>query len=162
MPKSVRNKQNPKNAQSTLFKKLTRLLSGPIVNYRTQTARRLKRRQLDMYAKRFTSASGKQFKRMDYNPFAGLYGNAQNSQNRLERYVDFDQMEYTPEIASALDIYADEMTNHSFLSPLMSIDCNNEEIKGILNAPDKRSSTRLESLAASERAPAYVPSSCGG
>ena len=134
MPKSVRNKQNPKNAQSTLFKKLTRLLSGPIVNYRTQTARRLKRRQLDMYAKRFTSASGKQFKRMDYNPFAGLYGNAQNSQNRLERYVDFDQMEYTPEIASALDIYADEMTNHSFLSPLMSIDCNNEEIKGILNA----------------------------
>tara|TARA_Y100001937_G_scaffold128686_1_gene206846 strand:- start:19797 stop:21791 length:1995 start_codon:yes stop_codon:yes gene_type:complete len=134
MPRSVRNKQNPKNAQSTLFKKLTRLLSGPIVNYRTQTARRLKRRQLDMYAKRFTSASGKQFKRMDYNPFAGLYGNTQNSQNRLERYVDFDQMEYTPEIASALDIYADEMTNHSFLSPLMSIDCNNEEIKGILNA----------------------------
>ena len=133
MPRQ-KNKTNPKNAQSTLFKKLTRLLSGPIVNYRTQTARRLKRRQLDMYAKRFTSASGKQFKRMDYNPFAGLYGNAQNSQNRLERYVDFDQMEYTPEIASALDIYADEMTNHSFLSPLMTIDCNNEEIKGILNA----------------------------
>lgn len=129
-----RRKINPKNQQSTLFKKLTRLLSGPIVNYRTQTARRLKRRQLDMYASRFTSASGKQFKRMDYNPFAGLYGNAQNSQNRLERYVDFDQMEYTPEIASSLDIYADEMTNHSSLSPLMSIDCNNEEIKGILSA----------------------------
>ena len=129
-----RRKINPKNQQSTLFKKLTRLLSGPIVNYRTQTARRLKRRQLDMYASRFTSASGKQFKRMDYNPFAGLYGNTQNSQNRLERYVDFDQMEYTPEIASSLDIYADEMTNHSSLSPLMSIDCNNEEIKGILSA----------------------------
>ena len=129
-----RYKLNPKNSDSTLFKKLTRLLSGPIVNYRTQTARRLKRRQLDMYANRFTSASGKQFKRMDYNPFAGLYGSAQNNQNRLERFVDFDQMEYTPEIASALDIYADEMTNHSFLSPLMSIDCNNEEIKGILHA----------------------------
>lgn len=127
-------KINPKNNQSNLFRKLTRLLSGPIVNYRTQTARRLKRRQLDMYASRFTSASGKQFKRMDYNPFAGLYGNTQNSQNRLERYVDFDQMEYTPEIASSLDIYADEMTNHSSLSPLMSIDCNNEEIKGILSA----------------------------
>jgi hypothetical protein len=127
-------KTNPKNNQSNLFRKLTRLLSGPIVNYRTQTARRLKRRQLDMYASRFSSASGKQFKRMDYNPFAGLYGNTQNSQNRLERYVDFDQMEYTPEIASSLDIYADEMTNHSSLSPLMSIDCNNEEIKGILSA----------------------------
>jgi hypothetical protein len=127
-------KVNPKNAQSNLFKKLTRLLSGPIVNYRTQTARRLRRRQLDMYANKFVSASGKQFKRMDYNPFAGLYGNAQSSQNRLERYVDFDQMEYTPEIASALDIYADEMTNHSAMNPLMTIDCNNEEIKGILSA----------------------------
>lgn len=127
-------KTNPKNPQSNLFKKLTRLLSGPIVNYRTQTARRLRRRQLDKYANKFLSASGKQFKRMDYNPFAGLYGNAQNSQNRLERYVDFDQMEYTPEIASALDIYADEMTNHSAMNPLLSIDCNNEEIKGILSA----------------------------
>ena len=127
-------KINPKNDQSNLFKKLTRLLSGPIVNYRTQTARRLKRRQLDMYAKRFTSASGKQFKRMDYNPFAGLYGGAQSSQNRLERYVDFDQMEYTPEIAAALDIYADEMTTHSVLQPLMSIDCNNQEIKSILHS----------------------------
>jgi hypothetical protein len=127
-------KVNPKNAQSNLFKKLTRLLSGPIVNYRTQTARRLRRRQLDKYASKFTSASGQQFKRMDYNPFAGLYGGAQSSQNRLERYVDFDQMEYTPEIASAIDIYADEMTNHSAMSPLMTIDCNNEEIKGILSA----------------------------
>ncbi len=127
-------KVNPKNQQSTLFKKLTRLLSGPIVNYRTQTARRLRRRQLDKYASRFTSASGKQFKRMDHNPFAGLYGSAQNNQNRLERYVDFDQMEYTPEIASAIDIYADEMTTHSALQPLMTIDCNNEEIKGILHA----------------------------
>jgi len=127
-------KINPKNDQNSLFKKLTRLLSGPIVNYRTQTARRLRRRQLDKYANKFLSTSGKQFKRMDYNPFAGLYGSAQNNQNRLERCVDFDQMEYTPEIASALDIYADEMTTHSALQPLMKIDCNNEEIKGILSA----------------------------
>ena len=73
---------------------------------------------LDKYAKKFTSASGKQFKKMDYNPFAGLYSGGQNNQNRLERYVDFDQMEYTPEIASAIDIYADEMTTHSALQPL--------------------------------------------
>ena len=127
-------KINPKNQQNTLFKKLTRLLSGPIVNYRTQTARRLRRRQLDRYSSKFTSASGKQFKKMDYHPFAGLYSGGQQQQSRLERYVDFDQMEYTPEIASALDIYADEMTTHSALQPLMIIDCNNEEIKGILSA----------------------------
>ena len=127
------SKTNTKNPQNSLFKKLTRLLSGPIVNYRTQTARRLRRRQLDKYSQKFTSASGKQFKRMDYNPFAGMYAAGQNSQNRLERYVDFDQMEYTPEIASALDIYADEMTTHSSLQPLMAIDCNNDEIKAILH-----------------------------
>ena len=131
MPKKNVNTKNPSNS---LFKKLTRLLSGPLVNYRTQTARRLRRRQLDKYAERFKSASGRSFQRMDYNPFSGLYASAQNSQNRLERYVDFDQMEYTPEIASAIDIYADEMTTHSSLQPLMTIDCSNDEIKSVLNA----------------------------
>ena len=43
-------------------------------------------------------------------------------------------MEYTPEIASALDIYADEMTTSSELSPLLTIDCPNEEIKSILKS----------------------------
>jgi hypothetical protein len=54
--------------------------------------------------------------------------------NRAERYVDFDQMEYTPEIASALDIYADEMTTHSSLSPMLNIACPNEEIKAALQS----------------------------
>ena len=30
------NTRNPKNAQNTLFRKLTRLLSGPLVNYQQQ------------------------------------------------------------------------------------------------------------------------------
>jgi hypothetical protein len=41
-------------------------------------------------------------------------------------------MEYTPEIASALDIYADEMTTHSSLQPMLNIRCPNEEIKAVL------------------------------
>jgi len=41
-------------------------------------------------------------------------------------------MEYTPEIASALDIYADEMTTSSRLQPLLTIDCPNEEISSLL------------------------------
>ena len=41
-------------------------------------------------------------------------------------------MEYTPEIASALDIYADEMTTHSSLQPMLRIKCPNDEIKTIL------------------------------
>jgi len=56
------------------------------------------------------------------------------SQQRTERYVDFDQMEYTPEIASALDIYADEMTTYSALTPMMSVNCDNQEIKAILES----------------------------
>jgi hypothetical protein len=43
-------------------------------------------------------------------------------------------MEYTPEIASALDIYADEMTTHSSLSPMLNIACPNEEIKAVLQS----------------------------
>jgi hypothetical protein len=56
-----------------------------------------------------------------------------HSQNRNERYVDFDQMEFMPEIASALDIYADEMTTSSDLKPLLKIDCPNQEIKSVLD-----------------------------
>ncbi len=57
-----------------------------------------------------------------------------SNRNRSERYVDFDQMEYMPEIASSLDIYADEMTTHSDLQPMLKIKCPNEEIKSILHA----------------------------
>ena len=127
--KNTKNTRNPDNA---LFKKLTRLLSGPLVLHRTQTARRLRRRQLDKYAKRFKSASGQQFKKSEYNPFDNLMSSVMANQGRLERYVDFDQMEYTPEIASALDIYADEMTTSSNLQKLLTIQCSNDEIKNIL------------------------------
>lgn len=40
----------------------------------------------------------------------------------------------TPEIASALDIYADEMTTHSSLQPMLNIKCSNEEIKAVLHS----------------------------
>ena len=42
-------------------------------------------------------------------------------------------MEYTPEIASALDIYADEMTTHTSIKQMLNISCDNEEIKSILD-----------------------------
>jgi len=123
---------NTKNQENLLFKRLTRLLSGPLLNYKTQTGRRIRRVDLDKFASRFTSASGQQFKKTAYDPFSNLQANVMASQQRLERYVDFDQMEYTPEIASSLDIYADEMTTHSRLQPLLSVECSNEEIKTIL------------------------------
>jgi len=128
------NYNNPKNNESPLFRRLTRLFSGPIVNYRKQQQRRFKRRALDNYAARFTSVAGKQFQKTTYNPFESLGSAHMANQNRGERYKDFDQMEYTPEIASALDIYADEMTTSNQLQKLISIECPNEEIKSVLHS----------------------------
>ena len=129
MPKE----NNPKNKQTTLFKALTRLFSGPIINYRSQSGRRIRRQHLDKFSSRFKSASGQQFKKALYNPLDNITANAISNQKRAERYVDFDQMEYTPEIASTMDIYADEMTTYSELRPMLNIKCPNEEIKAVLS-----------------------------
>jgi len=124
--------KNPYNPENGLFRSLTRLFSGPITQRRTQQGRALRRRHLDAYASRFTSASGKQFKKQEYNPMNIMTVNMISNRNRAERYVDFDQMEYTPECASSLDIYADEMTTHSSLQEMLRIKCPNDEIKTIL------------------------------
>ena len=126
--------KNPKNPKSNLYKTLTRLFSGPIIDYRSQTIRKYRRHQLDKFAQTFKSLSGQQFKKSSYNPFHNIQSNVISAQNRVERYADFDQMEYTPEIASALDIYADEMTTSSDLQPLLNIDTSNEEIKTVLHS----------------------------
>jgi hypothetical protein len=126
--------RNPNNPQSELFRRLTRLFSGPIVNWRTQMNRKIRRTALDKYSTEFRSASGQQFKRSEYSPFDVMHSKIMAQQNRAERYVDYEQMEYMPEIASALDIYADEMTTHSALSPMLGIQCQNQEIKAILQS----------------------------
>jgi len=130
----ARNERNPNNNQNQLFKSLTRMFSGPLTQRRTQSGRQLRRRHLDIYAKRFRSASGQQFKKTEYNPMNIMTLNMISNRNRAERYIDFDQMEFTPEIASSLDIYADEMTTHSALTPMLHIKCTNDEIKYILHA----------------------------
>jgi hypothetical protein len=124
--------KNPANRETTLFKSLTRLFSGPIINYRSQTGRKIRRQHLDKFSSRFKTASGQQFKKALYNPLDSIAANAMQNQRRTERYVDFDQMEYMPEIASSIDIYADEMTTYSELRPMLNIKCPNEEIKAVL------------------------------
>ena len=132
MGSSSISKNNPKNKESPLYSALTRLFSGPIVNYRQQAQVRFKRRDLDRF--KFTSASGQSFKKKSYNPFEAIQSNIMANQSRAERYSDFDQMEFMPEIASAMDIYADEMTTCNQFRPLLSIDCKNEEIKQVLHS----------------------------
>ena len=125
---------NIRNEDSLLFKQLTRLFSGPIVNYRRQTQRRFRKRQLDGFSSKFTSASGQQFKKSEYGGFDALATAQMLHQDRAVRYMDFEQMEYMPEIASGLDIYADEITTSTKLTPLLTIDCQNQEIKDILQS----------------------------
>ena len=131
-PRRYNNRNQPYNPASELFKSLTRLFSGPITQRRTQTGRSLRRRHLDIYANAFRSASGKQFKKSEYNYMNNVTINMVSNKNRSDRYVDFDEMEYVPEIASSLDIYADEMTTHSSINPMLKIRCPNEEIKHTL------------------------------
>ena len=123
--------RNPRNKESPLYTGLTRLFSGPLVNFRSQSQIRFKRRDLDRY--KFTSASGQSFKKKSYNPFEAIQSNIMANQSRAERYSDFDQMEFMPEIASAMDIYADEMTTSNQYRQVLLIDTKNEEIKGILS-----------------------------
>ena len=124
--------QNTKNTESPLFKRLTRLFSGPIINYRTQNTRQLRRRRLDKYAQTFKDVAGQKFERTGYNPLDNFSNYNMSTQSRLVRYADFDQMEYTPELASALDIFADEMTTFNVYNRMLKIQCQDEEIKHIL------------------------------
>ena len=75
-----KNRNNTRNPQSLLFRRLTRLLSGPLTQYRTQNNHRLRRIDLDRYASKFTSASGKDFKKTAYNPYDNLNANIMASQ----------------------------------------------------------------------------------
>ena len=127
------NKRNPKNPDSPLFQRLTRLFSGPIVNYRAQQTRNNRKFSIDKFSSTFNSVSGQSLKRQAYNPWETISAAMMNSRSRSERYSDFDQMEFMPELASAMDIYADEITTHTEFEKSLIIDCQNEEIKEILN-----------------------------
>jgi len=127
---SNKNIKNTRNTESLLFKQLTKLFSGPIANYDQESQSRYRRTQLDKF--KFTSAQGMEFKKAEYNAYENISTKTMAHQNRADRYIDFDQMEYMPEIASALDIYADEMTTSNELTDMLKIKCPNEEIKSIL------------------------------
>jgi hypothetical protein len=124
-------KRNPKPEQSQLFKSLTRLFSGPLADYKTQSTLRYRRKDIDKL--KFTSASGQTFKKKSYNPFEAIQSNIMMNQSRAERYSDFDQMEFMPEIASSIDIYADEMTTSNQFRSVLHIDSPNDEIKELLH-----------------------------
>ena len=124
--------RNPKNEISPLFRGLTRLFSGPYVNYRRQQVRKGRKSQLQ--TSKFLSLGGLEFKKeYGLEPFKNLMAGQLQASSRAERYLDFDQMEFMAEIASSMDIYADEITTATDFQEILKIKCPNEEIKSILH-----------------------------
>ncbi len=67
----AKNERNPRNPAAPLFRRLTRLLSGPLVDYKAQFTRQGRAADLDKYRYRFRSLSGQEFKRHDNNMSQG-------------------------------------------------------------------------------------------
>lgn len=131
--KPLEPRNNPNNPENITYKKLTKFFSGPIVNYKTQNVRNHKRQQLDKYSTKFTDVLGNKFQRSSYNRiFQHLNSEYLAAMERGSRYTDFEQMEYDPILASALDIYADEMTTHNQFRKILNIKCTKDEIRSIL------------------------------
>ena len=111
-----------KHSNESVWKRLTRLFrSGPVIrhkiaageNYREPqgTARAFKKEISSLYVHSLAS-----------------YGQYE----RLSRYADYSEMEFTPEIASALDIYADETTAKNEQGEVLQIITKDGEIKEVL------------------------------
>ena len=106
-----------------LFQRLTKLFrSGPSV-----------KRKVKNYTKADKNASSavELFKKAHsdvYNSTLSAYGTF----DRMARYSDFSEMESTPEIASALDIYAEETCSQDSEGRVLHIHSNNRKVKELL------------------------------
>lgn len=116
------------NKKKGLFHRLTRLFkSGPVVKRKIRTI------DTSIAVPDKTKSSGTLlFQRSAAPTYATITSNAYNLSERLMRYQDFQEMEYTPEIASALDIYADEVCAQDERGRVMHINSNNPKIKELL------------------------------
>lgn len=133
LDKKLSTSNNPKDNQHVLFKKLTKFTSGPIINYKSQSIKNHRRSSLDKYANTFKDLTGRTFQKVSNNRiFKHISSEYLGALARAQRYADFEQMEFDPILASALDIYADEMTTHTQFRKILHIKCVKEEIKQIL------------------------------
>ena len=104
-----------------LFVKLTKLFrSGPTVRRKIkQSGASTSPTSLEMFKKAHSDV---------YNSTLSAYG----SYDRMARYSDFSEMEATPEISSALDIYAEECVSPDVEGQVLNIRTDNRKIKGLL------------------------------
>lgn len=113
---------------NNLFRRLTRLFrSGPVVK------RKIRALDTAVAVADKTKSSGTLLFQKSLSPtYTTITANAYNLSERLMRYQDFQEMEYTAEIASALDIYADETCAQDDRGRVLHIYSDNEKIKDTL------------------------------
>ena len=110
-------------SNSNLFRKLTDLFrSGPVVKRRIKQfkGKSASRSSLEVFKKAHSDV---------YNSTLSAYG----SYDRMARYSDFSEMEATPEISSALDIYSEECVSPDVEGQVLHIYSENRMIKKILD-----------------------------
>ncbi len=107
--------------KGSLFTRLTKLFrSGPVV-----------RRKVRDYSQPGASSALEVFRKAHsdvYNSTLSAYG----AFDRMSRYSDFSEMEATPEIGSALDIYAEETVSGDDKGRVLHIYSENNKIQEIL------------------------------
>lgn len=118
------SKREPKS----LFRRLTQLFrSGPVVK------RKIRGLDTTLAIADKTKSSGTLLFQKSLSPtYATITSNAYNLSERLMRYQDFQEMEYTPEIAAALDIYADETCAQDDKGRVLHVYSDNEKVKEVL------------------------------
>ncbi len=109
------------NPNENLFSRLTRLFrSGPIV-----------KRKVRGFKPTVTTSTIELFKKSQNSAFTNAIS-AYGMYDRMSRYADFSEMEHTPEIAAALDIYSDETVATDEKGRSLHIYSNNVKIKNTL------------------------------
>lgn len=110
-------------SEENLFKKLTDLFrSGPVIKRKVKKHRdkiSYSRSSLELFKKNHSDV---------YNSTLSAYG----SYDRMARYSDFSEMEATPEISSALDIYSEETVSPDASGNILHIYSENRMIKKLL------------------------------
>ena len=108
-------------SRSNIFQRLTRLFrSGPVV-----------KRNIVKPDDKYTSSAFEMFRKNQSKVYSNAMS-AYGTYDRMARYSDFSEMEYTPEIGSALDIYAEETASADENGKVLHIHSDNVKINSYL------------------------------
>lgn len=107
--------------QRGLFGRLTRLFrNGPVVT-----------KKIKQVNSSTSSSAFELFRKTQSQVYSNAMS-AYGTYDRLARYADFSEMEYTPELSSALDIYSEEVSSTDENGNVLHIFSNNSRIEEIL------------------------------